>query len=234
MQVRLLFDKEAQEPGLKTGWGVSFLIGGKVLFDTGENGDWLIGNMEKLGVDFDKIEAVVISHDHWDHTGGLWKVLEKKKMPVYGCAGFSREFKKQVKKSGCEFIECKKVTPIIDDVYATGEISGLYFGRGIAEQAVVIKSEKRISVLTGCSHPGIVKIAKYVRSKFPESDFYFIGGGFHLMQKDKREIRIIASELKKMQIVKAGPTHCSGKSAEEIFKAEFGDNFVSIRVGQRL
>ena len=68
MKVKVLFDKVAGKKELITGWGVSFLIGDEVLFDTGENGEWLVKNIRELKVDIDKIKAVVISHDHWDHT----------------------------------------------------------------------------------------------------------------------------------------------------------------------
>jgi metal-dependent hydrolase (beta-lactamase superfamily II) len=40
--------------------------GQTLLFDTGARGDILLGNMERLGID-----AVLISHGHWDHIGGL-------------------------------------------------------------------------------------------------------------------------------------------------------------------
>jgi len=38
MRVKILFDKDTQNKKLHTGWGVSFLVNDKVLFDTGENG----------------------------------------------------------------------------------------------------------------------------------------------------------------------------------------------------
>jgi len=83
MQIKVLFNKDALNKKFHTGWG-SFLIGEKILFDTGERGDWLLENIESLKVDIDKIEVIVISHDHWDHTGGLWVLLEKKRFKVYG------------------------------------------------------------------------------------------------------------------------------------------------------
>ncbi len=49
----------------------------KVLFDTGMTGDVLINNARELGVDLGSVDAVVISHNHYDHTGGLVKVLKE-------------------------------------------------------------------------------------------------------------------------------------------------------------
>lgn len=60
-------------------WGFSALInadGMNILLDTGA-GYGILNNAELLGVDLSKIDKLVISHAHFDHTGGLRKVLRK-------------------------------------------------------------------------------------------------------------------------------------------------------------
>ncbi|MGF7118756.1 MBL fold metallo-hydrolase [Methanobacterium oryzae] len=47
-----------------------------LLFDTGGPEESAIKNAAQLGIDLSKIDAVVISHGHSDHTGGLMKFLE--------------------------------------------------------------------------------------------------------------------------------------------------------------
>ncbi len=90
-----------QDVGLVSGHGFSCLLDGKILFDTGDAAESLLDNMKKLMVSIDDIEAVVISHDHWDHTGGLWEILKDRKgIKVYVLDSFSEELKKAVEDAG--------------------------------------------------------------------------------------------------------------------------------------
>jgi len=50
MKVEILFDKDAMTRNLRIGWGVSFLIDERILFDTGESSRWLLENMRNLKV----------------------------------------------------------------------------------------------------------------------------------------------------------------------------------------
>jgi 7,8-dihydropterin-6-yl-methyl-4-(beta-D-ribofuranosyl)aminobenzene 5'-phosphate synthase len=58
--------------------GLSVLLTGRVgderhrvLFDVGPHGDVWVDNARRLGLDLAAIEAVFLSHWHWDHSGGL-------------------------------------------------------------------------------------------------------------------------------------------------------------------
>ncbi|MBN1353180.1 MAG: MBL fold metallo-hydrolase [Candidatus Omnitrophica bacterium] len=235
MKIKVLFDKDSKDKRLHTGRGVSFLVDDKILFDTGEKGEWLLENMRSLGVDIDRVEAIVISHDHWDHWGGLWDMLKKRGgLKVYACPRFGGEFKEKVKGMGGELIEAGKFTEVSKDVFITGEIAGAYNGRYMPEQALAIRTGNGISVITGCAHPGIVKMVEKAAQKFPGEDIYTVLGGFHLKQSDRRAIEIVVENFRKIGVKKAGPTHCSGEVAEEIFRKEYGTNFVKVLVGQTL
>jgi metal-dependent hydrolase (beta-lactamase superfamily II) len=72
MKITIVYDNEAN-PGLESSWDFSCFIEGKerLLFDTSDNGEKLIYNMKQLNIVPETIDKVIISHNHWDHTGGL-------------------------------------------------------------------------------------------------------------------------------------------------------------------
>lgn len=76
--------------------GLAFLIereGRRVLFDTGQSGTVLLRNLKLLDVDPATINAVVISHAHYDHSGGLPALLEHMRpgTPLYANPDLFRE-----------------------------------------------------------------------------------------------------------------------------------------------
>lgn len=67
--------------------GLALLIeqdGKRLLFDTGQS-DAVVHNLGLLGVHPSSLDGIIISHGHYDHTGGLMAVLQHaaKTMPVY-------------------------------------------------------------------------------------------------------------------------------------------------------
>ena len=79
LKLTILYDNTAVDTRLKSDWGFAALVeygGHTLLFDTGADGSMLLDNMRQLDVDPKSIEAVIFSHEHGDHTGGLQALLE--------------------------------------------------------------------------------------------------------------------------------------------------------------
>jgi 7,8-dihydropterin-6-yl-methyl-4-(beta-D-ribofuranosyl)aminobenzene 5'-phosphate synthase len=78
-RVTILYDAFGKPSTLKRGWGYSSLVeyGGKrILFDTGGDLDDFTFNANTLGVDLSRLDFVVLTHRHGDHTSGLRQVLK--------------------------------------------------------------------------------------------------------------------------------------------------------------
>ncbi|MFC1562868.1 MBL fold metallo-hydrolase, partial [candidate division KSB1 bacterium] len=78
IKITILYDNYVVSEDLKAGWGFSCFIEGTekaILFDTGGDGDILSFNINKLNINLKDMEYIIISHNHWDHTGGLPSIL---------------------------------------------------------------------------------------------------------------------------------------------------------------
>jgi 7,8-dihydropterin-6-yl-methyl-4-(beta-D-ribofuranosyl)aminobenzene 5'-phosphate synthase len=78
-RVTILYDAIGKSAGLKLGWGYSALVeygGRRILFDTGGRLNDFAANVTSLGADLSRLDFVVLSHRHGDHTSGLHHVLK--------------------------------------------------------------------------------------------------------------------------------------------------------------
>lgn len=234
MEIKILFDSKKEDPRYIVGWGVSYLINRHVLFDAGENGDMLLHNMESMNVRQHEIQKIVISHEHWDHVGGLWRLLMNNRgISVYVCPGVSREFKDKITSFGSHVIEVEPFMEIDRNIYTSGETMGLCRYGTIPEQALILKSERGISVITGCAHNGITDILASLRENMPEP-VHFVLGGFHTLDLPPSEVKSIIAKFQKMGVGTVAPSHCTGNDAIQLFRELYEDNFVEAVVGKTL
>ena len=232
MTLTIVYDNNEHDPRLKTEWGFACLVefgDHTILFDTGGDGSTLLGNMDKLGLDPRRIEAVVLSHIHGDHTGGLGGLLAMHNdVTVYVPRSFPDSFKMQVQAAGAELVEVSEPVEIVPGVNSTGEVKG-----GIIEQALVVTSAQGLVVITGCAHPGIVRMVEQAQD-VAKDDIYLVLGGFHLGGKSKAQISRIVADFRCLGVQKAAPCHCSGDKARELFAEEYGDDYVLNGVGWKM
>ena len=203
MRITIITDNTVYNKELRSEWGFSALIElenvPKILFDTGATGEVLLHNMKKLNIEPQEIEYVFISHDHWDHRGGLNDFLKlNNEVKLYVPYNFSS--KPKVK----EFIKVKGSLKIYENVFSTGELMNI-------EQSLILKLDRGLVVIAGCSHPGVGNILKSA-SKFGK--VVALIGGLHGF----REFDLI----KNLELVCA--THCTQYKDE--IKKLYPDRFV--------
>jgi len=174
MKIIVLYDNDVKHPGLFSGWGFSCLIEHRehrVLFDTGWDGDILLSNMTKLHVLPKNIDSIVLSHQHWDHIGGLSQLLRHSgKTDVYLPTSFSQRFKSEIASKSNVF-EIQKPREIRKGILSTGEIKA-----NVNEQSLIVKTSKGGLLITGCAHPRLENILRIAKS---QTKIYGVIGGFH-------------------------------------------------------
>ncbi len=130
-------------------WGLSVLVevdGSCVLFDTGRYPDTVLRNAEELDVDLSCVTDVVLSHFHFDHTGGLLPLLRELRAQnprairrVHVASGFFLPrraptrtgeternqmiaLKDTLEEGGVEFVEHAEPSEILPAIWVTGPV----------------------------------------------------------------------------------------------------------------
>ena len=143
LKITTLSENTADNLGLLAEWGLSILVETgdvNILLDTGQTTS-VTHNAKVLGIDLQKVDKIVLSHGHTDHTGGLVNVLKAmgKKVEIVahpdvvgakysGKREDSREnvampFQVQeLEKLGARFKLSKKPVKLFPDIMTTGEV----------------------------------------------------------------------------------------------------------------
>jgi 7,8-dihydropterin-6-yl-methyl-4-(beta-D-ribofuranosyl)aminobenzene 5'-phosphate synthase len=232
IQMTVLYDNYVADDKTKAEWGFSCLIQGTaktILFDTGGNPDTFRHNVQNLAVDLNAADSIVLSHEHWDHVGGLPVVLETNtNAPIYIPIGFPYDFIRKVESAGARPVPVNEAVAICDHVYLTGQM-----GTSIKEQSLIVNTPAGLVIVTGCSHQGIVNIVKKAKELL-NRDIYLVFGGFHLMGHSEEQVNSIIKNFKELGVQKCGATHCTGDRAIQQFKDAYGDDYVEIGSGRIL
>lgn len=141
--ITLLSENTAGRGGLLAEWGLSCLVetgDAVILFDTGQ-GEAVVPNADTLDRDLGVVDSIVLSHGHFDHTGGLRPVLRRLGRrveiiahPDIWAAKYSRDSGggmhyigiphnlEELESLGADFHFSREPVPLSDDIITSGEI----------------------------------------------------------------------------------------------------------------
>lgn len=216
--------------------------GERLLLDTGA-GAALLGNLSALGVDPASIKQLVLSHGHWDHTGGLAELLTVvPELPIYAAPGVSqdrfschadRPVRDVSMPAGCRRAyagalvhEVTDFTQISPGVYATGPIPRLsgedcggpfYLDSAKGQPDLLVDDQSLLLaagvLIPGCCHSGIINTIEYCRRCAPEVKIHTIIGGLHLVHADDERLERTATYLQQLGLRRLVACHCTGEVA---------------------
>ena len=225
----VLYDNYVFDSRCQAEWGFSCLIETPemvILFDTGGEPEVLRHNIEVLDVDVSEIDCIVISHEHWDHVGGIEVILrEKPDIPIYVPENFPYHIKSSIRSLGGDCIETGNATKITESISTTSTLNG-----PPNEHAIMIQTNEGLILVTGCSHPGVENLARNAYDLTGES-IQLVIGGFHLGNAGDYQLERICDELDEIGVVSVSASHCTGDDSIDYFRERYGESFVESGVG---
>lgn len=200
--------------------GLSLFVefnGKKILVDAGP-GDTFLSNSLKLGIDLSKVDFIIITHGHYDHTSGFkkfqfggQKVFVHKNafkdryrlLPEgYDFNGIKWNEKNLAGKTN--FILNEKFVEIDKGVFLSGtiprakgtpknnffeKINGEYLPDIVEdEQLIVFKEKDGLVVVSGCTHFGIENMTDFIKQKFPNQKVKALFAGLHLSKQNDENL----------------------------------------------
>jgi 7,8-dihydropterin-6-yl-methyl-4-(beta-D-ribofuranosyl)aminobenzene 5'-phosphate synthase len=263
-RVTILYDAFGKSPGMRKDWGYSALVeyGGKrILFDTGNNPEIFAQNVKTAGVDLLKLDFVVISHRHLDHTAGLTHLLSvnprvkiyapKEAFGAFGSSLPSKFYRRQdslpedmqyfdghpedTLSFGTAWPEGKFVT-----VEAPLEVAPGMHLISLVSETVGTKELRELSMAIETPQ-GMVVVAgcshpgieRIVEAaKSIDRNVHMVFGGFHLPAATDKDIAQIAAALHdRLEVALIAPGHCTGEPAFYLFKRTWKDRYKYAGVG---
>ncbi len=197
--------------------------------------------MKTLGIDPMTIETIVLSHGHYDHTGGLpWldgqslichpEALRPKFRKSNGTP-MGVPVSEEIIRKKFRVTATKEPYWLSDDVVFLGEIPRLnnfesQFTPFITvmgeddfmpdDTGVVIVSDKGLIVVSGCAHSGICNMVEHAIAITGIHRINTVMGGFHLKEDDEVTRKTI-DYLNRIGVEKLYPSHCTAALAREAF-----------------
>ena len=219
----------------------------KILFDAGQSAAFA-DNAETLGVDLSEADFAVLSHGHYDHSGGLGKFLEiNETAPVYVSRwAFESHWESDGRYVGVDLSlqGCSRIQYVAEERELTEGITLYRLDKAPMDTAGLLVEEdgerkpddfrheqylmleengKRI-LISGCSHKGILNIVDAFKPDV-------LIGGFHFMKMEEEDLLRKAAEKLLQYDTVYYTGHCTGLRQYDFLKNLMGERLHYISTG---
>ena len=266
LELTLVVENNSEQRNLDSEHGLSFYLTYQrenYVFDTGQ-GQVLINNLKELDLAAKDLSGILLSHGHYDHAGGLKKLLDYKPMvPVYAHPNIFLD--KYSKKSNgpvfrgfelsqdmiSNFRAVTDLTEIKPGLWLTGEVPrknnieklNPHYQVKVNDQFKIdpFKDDQSLIVET---EKGLVVLLGCSHAgvinilKYIDNNFtqevYAIIGGMHLINAEQERIEWTINSLKEIGFELLISLHCTGKEAVQKMKDTFGHRVEIKSVGDKI
>ena len=197
----------------------------RVLFDTGWNPAWMDRRFAEEGVDRllqqGQIEALVISHEHFDHFWGIGSTLKHcPGLTIYLPPGFHADGLALIRDQGHR--GTLVTAPLDQPLRLFPGLALAYFPTPAllqVEGEIVLYAHLKnrgLTLITGCGHGGVLNLLEYARQKVQGGErIHALYGGLHiapLEDWDAQRDQLIHN-LQAYGLEKIACNHCTGQIA---------------------
>jgi len=265
-RVTILYDAfgKASPANLTQDWGYSALVeygGQRILFDTGNNPEIFAHNVKALGVDLKKLDFVVISHRHADHTSGITYLLSvNPNVKIYTpdepfglfARGVPNSFyrKDEALPANMRYFNGSPPEALaagspwsnghFEPISSTTEVSpGIYVVPTISQTPGTLEL-RELSVAIR-SPKGLILIDGCSHAGIEkiletatgvDKHVHLLFGGLHLVKAPDADIARLSSSLHdEWKLDEIAPGHCTGEPAFDALKKTFGDHYIYAGLG---
>ncbi|MFI3236670.1 MAG: MBL fold metallo-hydrolase [Lachnospiraceae bacterium] len=261
MKLTVLMENTTCNPGMLTEHGLSLYIevnGHRILFDTGQSNAF-VKNAAALGIDLQAVDIAILSHAHYDHSGGYRKFMElNEDARIYVNEHASgRYFSSPTREIGMgTALDVEGRVVLTRDVCDLGdglmlctcndrkpkyepnayglfklEDGELQEDDFLHEQYLLIQEEGKEILISGCSHKGILNITEWFKPDV-------LVGGFHFKKLDPqgegKETLDEAAEALRAYKTTYYTCHCTGVEQYEYMKQQMQEQVHYIKAGDVL
>jgi 7,8-dihydropterin-6-yl-methyl-4-(beta-D-ribofuranosyl)aminobenzene 5'-phosphate synthase len=194
----------------------------KYLLDSGWSFDWMDKAFKREKIDqmlrAHDIEALFLSHEHWDHFWGLPVTVKyDDRIPIYTHKGFYKEGMQYIAATGHKgkvFVQEKPIEKIIPGMIVV-KYDVPIINRVFGETSLAFNvKDKGLVLISGCNHQGLLQCTSFMRNtvKYDNDRFYGIYGGLHISPFEDWDPKYddLVISLRDYDFAHIGCNHCTG------------------------